>query len=122
MIRRILATIPLALAAGAASHADADRWWSHVKALADDSMEGRNTGSAGHKRAAEYVAAQFQKAGLEPAGTSGFIQAVKFKTRKIVESGSSLALVRDGRTEPLALGEDANLSVRVDPAPSIEAG
>ena len=122
MIRRILATIAVALAAGATSHADADRWWSHVKALADDSMEGRNTGSAGHKRAAEYVAAQFQKAGLEPAGTSGFIQAVKFKTRKIVESGSSLALVRDGRTEQLALGEDANLSVRVDPAPSIEAG
>src|SRR5439155_9597924 len=117
MIRRILATIAVALAASATSHADADRWWSHVKALADDSMEGRNTGSAGHKRAAEYVAAQFEKAGLEPAGTDGFIQPIKFHTRRIVESGSSLALVRDGRTEPLALGADATISVRIDPAP-----
>src|SRR5437660_5414758 len=121
MIRRILVTIAVALAAGATSHADADRWWSYVKVLADDSMEGRNTGSAGHKRAAEYVAAQFEKAGLEPAGTDGFIQAIKFHTRRIVESGSSLALVRDGRTEQLALGEDANISVRIDPAPSIDA-
>jgi Zn-dependent M28 family amino/carboxypeptidase len=101
--------------------ADADRWWSHVKVLADDSMEGRNTGSPGHKRAAEYVAAQFEKAGLEPAGTDGFIQPIKFNTRRIVESESSLALVRDGRTEPLSLGEDATIGVRIDPAPSVEA-
>ena len=84
-------------------------------------MEGRNTGSAGHKRAAEYVAAQFKRAGLEPAGTNGFIQPVKFKTRKIDEAHSSLAIVRDGTIEPLTLGEDANFSVRVDPAPSVDA-
>ncbi len=84
-------------------------------------MEGRNTGSAGHKRAAAYVAAQFKQAGLEPAGTGGFIQPVRFKTRTIDEAHSSLALVRDGTSEPLALGEDANLSVRIDPAPSVDA-
>jgi Zn-dependent M28 family amino/carboxypeptidase len=89
--------------------------------LADDSMEGRNTSSPGHKRAAEYVAAQFKKAGLEPAGTNGFIQAVKFKTRKIDEAHSSLALERDGKSESLTLGEDANFSVRIDPAPSVNA-
>ena len=33
-----------------------------VEALANDGMEGRNTGSPAHKRAAEYVAAQFEKA------------------------------------------------------------
>src|SRR5207247_7671116 len=70
------------------------RWWAHVQALANDSMEGRNTGSLTHKRAADYVAAQFQKAGLEPAGLVGYIQPVQFKTRRIVESGSSLALVK----------------------------
>jgi Zn-dependent M28 family amino/carboxypeptidase len=84
-------------------------------------MEGRNTGSPGHKRAAEYVAAQFQKAGLEPGGVNGYIQAVAFKTRRILEDQSSLALVRNGKSEPLTLGEDANISVRVDPAPSIDA-
>src|SRR5437773_4190705 len=120
-MRRVFAATVVALCVGLTVRADADRWWSHVKALADDSMEGRNTGSAGHKRAAEYVAEEFRKAGLEPAGTNGFIQAVKFMTRRIVESGSSLALVRDGQTEPLTLGEDANISVRIDPAPSINA-
>src|SRR5438552_17853232 len=112
-MRRRLATIAFCMCAALVARADADRWWSYVKALADDSMEGRNTGSAGHKRAAEYVAEEFRKAGLEPAGTNGFIQAVKFMTRRIVESGSSLALVRDGQTEPLTLGEDANISVRI---------
>jgi hypothetical protein len=120
-MRRLLATIACCLCVAIVGRADADRWWSYVKVLADDSMEGRNTGSPGHKRAAEYVAVQFEKAGLEPAGTDGFIQAIKFHTRRIVESGSSLALVRDGKAEPLALGEDANISVRVDPAPSIDA-
>ncbi len=103
------------------SRALAERWWSHVKVLADDAMEGRNTGSPGHKRAADYVASQFQKAGLEPAGTSGFIQAVTFRTRAIDEARSSLALVRDGKAEPLALGEDANFSMRIDPASSVDA-
>src|SRR6266849_1423430 len=86
----------------------AERWWAHVKVLADDSMEGRDTGSPAHRRAAEYVAAQFRKAGLEPAGTDGFIQTVKLKTRRILEERSSLALVGNGTSQALSLGEDAN--------------
>jgi Zn-dependent M28 family amino/carboxypeptidase len=97
------------------------RWFAHVQALANDGMEGRNTGSPAHKRAADYVAAQFKNAGLEPAGVDGYIQPVAFKTRRIVEAQSSLALVKGGRAEPLTLGEDANIGVRVDPAPAVEA-
>src|SRR5712692_6507 len=121
MMRRASCTVLFVVVAFVALQADAARWWAHVTVLADDSMEGRNTGSPGHKRAAEYVASQFQKAGLEPAGTNGFMQPVKFKTRKIDEARSSLALVRDGRPEPLALGDDANISVRIDPAPTVDA-
>jgi Zn-dependent M28 family amino/carboxypeptidase len=84
-------------------------------------MEGRNTGSPAHKRAADYVAAQFQKAGLEPAGMGGYIQPVKLKTRRVIEAQSSVALVKDGKTEPFTLGEDANINARVDPAPSVDA-
>lgn len=121
-MRRTLALMVMStLALTLAAHADGNRWWSHVEALANDGMEGRNTGSAGHKRAADYVAAQFQKAGLEPAGTDGYIQPIAFKTRRIIESGSSLALVRNGHAETLALGDDANISMRVDPAPALEA-
>lgn len=97
------------------------QWWAHVEALANDGMEGRNTGSPAHKRAAEYVAEQFRNAGLEPAGIGGYIQPVAFKTRRIVESASSLRLVRDGQVQPLILGEDANISTRVDPAAAIDA-
>src|SRR5204862_4976443 len=57
----------------------------------------------------------------EPAGVGGYVQPVNFKTRRIVEAQSSLALVRDGKTEPLVLGEDANVSMRIDPAPSVDA-
>jgi len=99
----------------------AARWFAHIEALANDAMEGRNTGSPGHRRAAEYVAAQFKKSGLAPAGVDGYIQPVPFKSRRIVEAQSSLALVRDGKTEPLTLGDDATLNLRVDPASALEA-
>lgn len=98
-----------------------NEWWSHVEALAADDMEGRDTGTAAHKRAAEYVASQFHKAGLEPAGTNGYLQPIKFSTRRIVESQSSLALVRDGALEPLTLGLDANFNMRIEPAPAVDA-
>ena len=35
---------------------EGNRWWSHIQVLADDNMEGRNTGSPGHLRAARFVA------------------------------------------------------------------
>jgi len=103
------------------ARSEPSRWWAHVQALANDGMEGRNTGSAGHRRAAEYVSDQFGKAGLEPAGSGGYIQPVAFKTRRIVEAQSSIALSRNGRSESLVLGEDANISMRVEPSASIEA-
>ena len=102
-------------------HFDGKSWWGYVNVLADDNMEGRETGSAGLQRAEAYVVEQLKAAGLEPAGPDGFYQAVKFKSRKIVESESSLALVRNGKTMYLKLGEDAFFSTRVDLAPDISA-
>jgi hypothetical protein len=108
---------------GAGDHlSDGKRWWSHIVYLADDNLEGRNTGSEGYRKAAIYVAGEFERARLKPAGTSGYFQPVKFKSREIVEDQSSLALVRaGGQAEPLALGEDAMISMRVDPAGQLEA-
>lgn len=104
-----------------AAHAQADRWWADVKALADDSMRGRNTGSIEHKKAAEYVAAAFKAAGLQPTGINGYIQPVAFVGRTLDESKSSLALVRNGREENLKLGEDAILVARASLAPHVNA-
>jgi Zn-dependent M28 family amino/carboxypeptidase len=100
---------------------DGNSWWNYVKVLADDNMEGRETGSPGLQRAAAYIVEQLQKDGLQPAGVNGFYQPVKLISRQIDESGSSLALVRDGKAEPLVLGQDAMFSTRVNLSPSVDA-
>jgi len=83
------------------------RWWSHVQRLADDSMEGRETGSAGYERAADYVIEQFRAFGLAPAGTQGYRQPVKFHVSQVDSVHSTLELVRDGKSEALKFGDDS---------------
>ncbi len=130
MIRRLaIAMLLVAIWAGVALSAlagdelDGQRWWSHVLVLADDRLEGRGTGSAGHRKAAEYVAREFERAGLKPAGTEGYLQPVRLIARELDERQSSLTLVKDsGREEPLVLGRDAIISSRVEPPASLEAG
>jgi Zn-dependent M28 family amino/carboxypeptidase len=113
---------PAAPAGAPAPAADAAaRWFSHVEVLASDEMRGRETGSPEHRRAADYVAEQFRTAGLLPAGTEGYLQAVGFRSRRIVEAESSLALVRGGKAEPVTLGEEATFGMRIDPAPRVDA-
>ncbi|MBW7933533.1 MAG: M20/M25/M40 family metallo-hydrolase [Gemmatimonadaceae bacterium] len=44
--------------------------------LADDSMAGRMTGTAGEARAAAFIAAEMQRLNLRPLGDSGYFQRV----------------------------------------------
>jgi Zn-dependent M28 family amino/carboxypeptidase len=87
-------------------------WWAHVQALADDSMQGRLTGSDGYLRAARYVVSQFDAAGLQPAGSNSYYQPVKFDVIRVLADKSSVNLLAAGRTEPLVLGRDAILGAR----------
>ena len=50
---------------------NAERMKKDVLVLADDAMQGRVPGSSGHEKSAEYIAEQFEAAGLEPAGDGG---------------------------------------------------
>lgn len=93
----------------------AERWWEHVKFLADDRLEGRNTGSAGHREAAEYVARKFEEAGLRPGAAKGWMQQVPFVTRQIDEANSSLSL----NGAAVTLGKEAYFEMRSDPKPEI---
>ncbi len=69
----------------------ADGALAHVRYLADDRLEGRAVGSTGARCAANYVAAQFEAIGLEPAGTdNNYFQS--FPIRKGSELGSDNAL------------------------------
>jgi Zn-dependent M28 family amino/carboxypeptidase len=44
---------------------------AHLQFLADDALEGRKPGTRGGELAAKYIAAQFERLGLQPAGDSG---------------------------------------------------
>ncbi len=97
-------------------------WWKHVQVLADDSMQGRQTGSAEYLRAAAYVVGQFKADGLEPAGKDGtFYQPVKFDVQRVIAEKSSMTLTVDRKTEPLVLGEDAILGTRSPQPKTINA-
>jgi hypothetical protein len=85
-----------ALAAIGATEPDAAtrRWWSHVRVLAADDMEGRDTGSEGYRKAAAYVAARFEAAGLTAAGERGYYQTVPMHAVRLVPEQSTVELVR----------------------------
>src|SRR4051812_8013498 len=100
---------------------DGRRWWAHIEYLADDSLQGRDVGSEGFEKAAVYVAGQFEKIGLKPAGIEGYRQPVMFESRRLVADSASLALVRDGREDALVLGQEASLSARSQLDDAIEA-
>jgi Zn-dependent M28 family amino/carboxypeptidase len=48
-----------------------ERMRAHVKYLASDQLEGRGVGTRGEKLATEYIGAEFERAGAQPAGESG---------------------------------------------------
>jgi Peptidase family M28 len=116
-----MAALSLFLVIGFAAEFDGERWWSHVKFLADDRMEGRETGSRGYMEAARYVAAEFERAGLAPAGVQGYLQPIKFHSRKMIDAGTSLEIERNGKREALKIGDDAVVSSRVEAAPVVDA-
>lgn len=72
------------------------RWWAHVTALSNDSLQGRDTGSEGYRKAAAYVVAQFERNGLKPAGEHGFYQTVPLHELRFMANRSSVALMRSG--------------------------
>lgn len=97
-------------------------WWAHVRVLADDSMQGRQTGSDQYLQAAAYVVAQFQSFGLQPAGVNGtWYQPVRFDVQRVIARESSVSLVENGKESSLQLGTDAVLGTRLLQPARIEA-
>ncbi|HEX6367925.1 MAG TPA: M20/M25/M40 family metallo-hydrolase [Longimicrobium sp.] len=75
---------------------------SRLYTIADDSMMGRQAGHRGNYMATEYIAAEFRRMGLEPAGENGtFFQTIPLTVTQLApEAGLSL----DG--QPLRLGTE----------------
>src|SRR5437763_4125704 len=60
------------------AHLTANALKADVSFLASDALEGRGTPSRGLDLAAEFLASQFRRAGLEPAGDDGYFQTATF--------------------------------------------
>lgn len=71
---------------------------AHMNFLADDSLEGRDTGSRGHQIAANYIATQLAALGLEPAGEQGYFQSVPMRKALLVQSSAKMSLTKNGKT------------------------
>src|SRR5512147_661264 len=70
--------------------------------FADDSMQGRDAGTAGNMRGTDYIAREVQRMGLTPMGDNGtFFQTLPFKTRS-VDTSSTLTVAGT----PLAFGPE----------------
>jgi hypothetical protein len=65
---------------------------SHVTFLADDRLEGRDTGTRGYDLAALYVASRFEALGLKPAARNGWFQQVPFLEYRLGGQPGSLAI------------------------------
>jgi hypothetical protein len=61
-----------------ASRIRAEALKADVAFLASDTLQGRATPSPGLDAAAEYIASQFRKAGLEPVGDDGYFQTATY--------------------------------------------
>lgn len=80
------------------SQVNAENIKAHIAFLADDTLQGRDTGSNGYQIAANYVKSYFKQLGLTPQGTSSvndtpsFEQQVRFRKSYLVE-GSAQAII-----------------------------
>jgi hypothetical protein len=76
---------------------------AHIRFLANDLLEGRETGSRGFEIGAHYVAAQFAAAGLKAAGDDGsFFQKIDFRSARLIADRSSMSIHDGGTVTTLA--------------------
>lgn len=66
-----------------------------MSVLADDSLQGRMTGSPGSAKAAAFIAAQMRAIGLVPAGDSGYFQRVPMALTRRSNGQTRLSLLSD---------------------------
>ncbi|MGO9257212.1 MAG: M28 family peptidase [Bryobacteraceae bacterium] len=97
------------------------RWWAHVTALSNDSLQGRDTGSEGYRKAAAYVVAQFERNGLQPAGEHGFYQTVPLHVLRFRADRSTVELVRANGSTKLQWLRQITVPARPGTPESIDA-
>ena len=125
-----------------AQQIDAVKVKKHISFLASDDLNGRGTGTADEKKAAEYIAKQFAEIKLQPKGEKGtYLQGYEFtepanphattdtagKKRTLtnvigfLDNGAKQTIVIGGHYDHLGLGHDGN-SLDANPKEKIHNG
>ncbi len=119
---RALALLLLAFPALAASEAteaqaaldriSAQSMRGHLSFLASDLLEGRSSPSRGLDIAAEYIAAQFRRIGLEEAGDDGYFQTAKMATQEQSKQGWRILVQLAGKEFRLKDEDTAGIAAK----------
>lgn len=80
------------------THITADSLRGHLSFLASDLLEGRGTPSRGLDLAAEYIASEFRRSGLEPAGDDAYFQTTTVNVREQNPEGFEMTVTGGGKT------------------------
>ncbi|MCH9694831.1 MAG: M28 family peptidase [Gammaproteobacteria bacterium] len=78
----------------------------HVSVLADDALTGREAGTEGYDKSAEYVAEQFAAMGLLAGGSDAWYQPVTLTEYRLDTDSATMVLHRDGKDTALAYRDD----------------
>jgi Peptidase family M28/PDZ domain len=114
---------------------EVDKIKAHIKVLASDDYEGRGSGSAGEKKANDYIEKQFKKLKLQPKGESGFDQTFTFKSgvhgtgaegtaqnlAAFLDNGAEKTIIIGAHYDHLGLGTEGN-SLDANPQNKIHNG
>ncbi len=95
-------TLLLAAPSSPTPSSGAATYEADVTALADDSMEGRGLGTAGIKRAADYIEKRLRSLGLQPAFGKSWRQPLQVKTGVALGDGNALEGFKPEDWTPLA--------------------
>ncbi len=134
-MRRLSVLLFTAAIAAVSLYADPRRidpksYLAHVKFLASGDLEGRGNGSRGLETAADYIAAKFREAGLEPAGDGGtFFHRFEMTTGMSVDPANSVTLQSGRSSVKFDVGRDyeivstsGNASASPETLPVVFAG
>ncbi len=99
--------IEAAAAATEAAENGVERLKADVAWLADDARQGRETGTAAYREAANYVAARMASMGLKPGANGSWFQETSYLSGKQINEASKFSITKpDGETVELANIED----------------
>ncbi len=92
------------------NHISADSLRGNLSFLSSDLLEGRGTPSRGLDLAAEFIASQFRRAGLDPAGDDGYFQTATLTLREPNPNGFEMTVTAGGKTLTIPAAETSILT------------